>query len=128
MSDQDRFDDELAALDAFVRAGNASAAIEGLQAFEARLTSYIRGEELVLFPVLERFIAVPVVTTARMRSEHTGMQRLLDALRDAIAEHDQQRGLETLCMLRSVVLLHCEKEERVLAPLLRVAGTVGFES
>jgi iron-sulfur cluster repair protein YtfE (RIC family) len=128
MSEQDQFDEELAALDAFLRAGDASAAVMRLEAFEARLTRYIRGEELVLFPVLERFIAVPFVTTARMRSEHARMQHLLDALREALADHDQQRGLETLCMLRSVVLLHCEKEYRVLAPLLRVTGATSFES
>jgi hypothetical protein len=128
MSDRLLFDDDLAALDALLRTGDVTAAFSSLEMFEARLVRYIRSEELLLFPVLERFIAVPIVTTAQMRTEHARLQGIVDTLWQALAQRHAERGLDTLCTLRSVLFLHCEKEERVLAPLLRVTGATSFES
>jgi iron-sulfur cluster repair protein YtfE (RIC family) len=128
ISEHAAFDQDLASLDAFLRSGNVTAAFMHLETFKAMLTRYISGEERVLFPVLERFVAVSAVTTAKMRSEHGRLQCLLDMLCEALEHQDWQSALETLCALRSVLLLHCEKEDRVLAPLLRVTGAVGLES
>lgn len=122
MSEHAAFDEDLASLEGFLRSGDVTAAFLHLEVFKARLTRYICSEERVLFPVLERFVAVPAVTTAKMRSEHGRLQCLLDMLCEALAHQDWQSGFDTLCALRSVLLLHCEKEDRVLAPLLRVTG------
>lgn len=126
-SDQVVLDEDLDALDASLRAGDTSAAFSCLVTFEARLARYIRGEELVLFPVLERFVDVSMEITARMRSEHGRLRRLLDTLWEVLAQHDRPRGLDTLCALRSVLLLHREKEDRVLAPLLRLGSAAGHD-
>ena len=120
ISDQTFLDEDLAALDAHLRGDETIAAFLRLESFDARLTSYVRGEELVLFPVLERFVDVPRGTTAKMRSEHRRLRRLLDNLWQTLARQDLRGGIDALGELRSVLLLHCEKEERVLAPLLRL--------
>jgi iron-sulfur cluster repair protein YtfE (RIC family) len=123
MSDHAVYDEALSSLEASLRSRDATAAFMHLDTFEAALTRYIRGEELVLFPVLERFVAVSSITIAKMRSEHGRLQCLLGMLWEAVRHQDWQCGVDTLCALRSVLLLHCEKEDRVLAPLLRVTAT-----
>jgi iron-sulfur cluster repair protein YtfE (RIC family) len=120
MSEHAAFDEDLASLDGFLRSGDLTAALLHLEVFKVRLTRYIRSEERLLFPVLERFIAVPAATTAKMRSEHGRLHCLLDMLCEELTHEDWQSAFDTLCALRSVLLLHCEKEDRVLAPLLRV--------
>jgi iron-sulfur cluster repair protein YtfE (RIC family) len=116
---QEDWDDRLAQLETSVRAGNRDTALEQLVAFDAELTRYVRGEERLLFPVLERFTSVPSTATAHMRHEHRSLRRLLDTAGELIAREDRRRGLDVLGTLRSVLLLHVAKEEWVLYPLTR---------
>lgn len=115
----DNWDDRLSKLEASLRAGDRELALEDLLAFDADLTSYVRGEERVLFPVLERFTSLPSKVTARMRDEHRSLRRLLDSVEEQVARPDRGRGLDVLSTLRSVLLLHIAKEEWVLHPLMR---------
>lgn len=114
-----RWDDRLSKLEATLQAGDRTAALEQLLAFDAELTRYVRGEENLLFPVLERFTALPAKATAVMRHEHRSLRRLLDTIGELVAREDRRRCLATLATLRSVLLLHVAKEEWVLYPLIR---------
>ena len=115
-----RLDNKLGKLEASLRAGNRDAAFDIYLLFDAELTGYVRGEERLLFPVLERFTSMPTTATRSMRSEHRSLRRLVDTLGELLARDDQRAGIDIVSQLRSVLLLHCEKEDRVLAPLLRL--------
>jgi iron-sulfur cluster repair protein YtfE (RIC family) len=114
-----RMDSKLAALDTCVRAGDHAGAIRQFIAFDADLTRYARGEEQLLFPVIDRFTSVPPSATAHMRSEHRSLRRLVDTLGTLLARDDAPRALDLLGTLRSVLLFHLAKEEWVLAPVMR---------
>ena len=68
-------DDKLAKLGAAVREGNRDAAFDIYLGFDAALISYVRGEERLLFPVLERFTSIPTTATRSMRSEHRSLRK-----------------------------------------------------
>lgn len=120
--DHAHLDDQLAELEAALR-GDHRDGFDRFLAFDGELTRYMRGEERLVFPVLERFTAMPRRATARMRSEHRSLRRLLDTLGEAIARGDAQRGLDVLATLRSVLLLHVTKEEWMLSPLMRAVAS-----
>jgi iron-sulfur cluster repair protein YtfE (RIC family) len=117
--EQARWDDRLSLLEASLRSEDRTTTLEQFLAFDAELTRYVRGEEGVLFPVLERFTSVSPRATASMRNEHRCLRRLVDSIGEMIAREDRQRGLDLLSTLRSVLLLHVAKEEWVLYPLVR---------
>jgi hypothetical protein len=112
-------DETLAVLDACVRAGDHDGAMEQLLAFDAQLARYARGEEQLLFPAIDRFTSIPRGATDCMRREHRSLRRLVDTLGALLARDDAPRVLDVLGTLRSVLLLHLEKEAWVLAPVMR---------
>jgi iron-sulfur cluster repair protein YtfE (RIC family) len=114
-----RMDDSLAKLAASLRVRDRDTAFDIYLEFDADLTGYVRGEERLLFPVLERFTSMPTTATRSMRSEHRSLRRLVDTLGELIARGDERASLETVSKIRSVLLLHVAKEEWVLMPLLR---------
>ena len=85
-------------------------------------------EERFLFPVLEEQEPTPFAPTARMRSEHGFLRRLVAALRDALRGGDRARGLRVLASLRSVLAVHHAKEEWVIHPLLATSLTPATEN
>jgi iron-sulfur cluster repair protein YtfE (RIC family) len=119
--DAERLDDKLSTLEASILAGDRAAVLDHYLAFDAELTRYVRGEERLLFPVLERFTSTPIHATDTMRTEHRSLRRLLESLGELIARADKQRGLDVLTTLRIVLLLHVAKEESLLHPLMRPA-------
>jgi hemerythrin-like domain-containing protein len=116
-----RLDDKLDKLAMALRAGHRDAAFDIYLAFDAEITRYVRGEERLLFPVLERFTSMPTTATRSMRSEHRSLRRLIDTLGELLARGDERAALDIVSKLRSVLLLHVAKEEWVLHPLLRPA-------
>jgi iron-sulfur cluster repair protein YtfE (RIC family) len=114
-----RMDDKLDKLGASLRAGDRNAAFDIYISFDAELTGYVRGEERLLFPVLERFTSMPTAATRSMRSEHRSLRRMVDALGELLARGDKPKSLDIVSKLRSVLILHVAKEEWVLNPLLR---------
>ena len=116
-----RLDDRLDRLAAALRASNHNAAFDINLAFDAEITRYVRGEERLLFTVLERFTSMPTTATRSMRSEHRSLRRLIDTLGELLARGDERAALDIVSKLRSVLLLHVAKEEWVLHPLLRPA-------
>jgi hypothetical protein len=117
--DVGRLDETLLTLAAMMRSGDWTGALEQYIAFDAELARYVKGEERLLFPVLERFTSIPVGATTIMREEHRSMRRLLDSLGVALRMPDQRRGLELVALLRSVLMVHVLKEDGLLKPLLR---------
>jgi iron-sulfur cluster repair protein YtfE (RIC family) len=117
-----RLDTTLATLDTSIRAGDHRMALDLYLAFDGELTRYVRGEERLLFPVLERFTSMPYSATVAMRNEHRSLRRLVDSLGVMIAQHDKAHGLDILASLRSVLMFHIAKEEWVLDPLVRPAS------
>ena len=114
-----RMDSTLAEIDLCVRTGDHDGAMEQLIAFDAELARYARGEEQLLFPVIDRFTSVPPRATEHMRREHRSLRRLVDTLGALLASDDTPRALDILGELRSVLLFHLEKEAWVLAPVMR---------
>ena len=119
MEEASRFDDQLAKLGELLRVADEQHATESLCVFDAQLTRYVRGEEHLLFPVLERFTSVSPAITGRMRIEHRGLRRLVDDLWEALTRGDHRRSLDLVTSLRSVLLLHVAKEDWLLHPVLR---------
>jgi hemerythrin-like domain-containing protein len=118
-----RLADALADLDRFLRAGNDAAAQRRLSTFTERFDRYIRGEERLLFPVLDGGKPGPRAPTAQMRKEHGFLRRMLAAFREALQRADHARGLEVLGTLRSVFVLHYAKEEWLIHPRLAESVT-----
>jgi iron-sulfur cluster repair protein YtfE (RIC family) len=112
------FDGQLERLDASLRAGDNEMARLHLAAFDLQLSGYVRGEERVMFPALERMMSGPCNPTARMRKEHESLRQLVATLWESVDDADKRRGLRVLGALRSLLMLHVVKEDWVLYPLL----------
>lgn len=116
------FDRELAKLDASLRSGDNQMARLHLATFDLQFSGYVRGEERVMFPALERSTSGTCNPTARMRKEHESLRRLVASMWEALDSADERRGLKLLGTLRSVLVLHVVKEDWVLYPLLKRTG------
>lgn len=118
MSDEHpSFDAELAKLDASLRSGDDEMARLYLASFDLQLSGYVRGEERVVFPVIER-LSGRCLQTAKMRVEHQSLRTLVETMWDALRRADRDRCRSVLGSLRSVLALHVAKEDWILAPLL----------
>jgi iron-sulfur cluster repair protein YtfE (RIC family) len=113
-----RLEAALGALEVALCAGDTVTAGAQLATFEVGLTRCVRGEETLLFPVLERSVTTRFAPTAKMRQEHLELWKLATAIWDAMARADRPRALEVLGRLRSVFVLHVAKEEWSIYPLL----------
>ncbi len=104
-----QLDDELAGLARSLRTGEHMLALLQLAGFALKLDHSIRREERVLA------LAYPAHTTllAKLRAEHASLRRLVGLVVAAIDRSDERRALEVIQKLRSVLLLHLVKEERL---------------
>jgi iron-sulfur cluster repair protein YtfE (RIC family) len=117
--EQTYFDAQLAKLDTSLRTGDNEMARLHLMRFDLQLSGYVRGEERVVFPVLEQIASGPSSPTAKMRKEHESLRRLVRTMWDALDRADRHRGLQVLGTLRSLLALHVAKEDWILYPLLK---------
>lgn len=113
-----RLEAALSDLEVALHSGDSDTICAHLATFEAGLNRYVRGEERVLFPVLDALFPNRSGPTARMRREHRSLRRLVADVGGSIARGDGPRGADTLGDLRSVFQLHIAKEELILYPLL----------
>ena len=115
--EHEQLDHELARLAESLRTGDHMKACLQLADFALRLDDSIYREEraLAFFERLEPATPTPL---PKMRTEHTSMRRLIGMIANALDRADDRRGLEVIGKLRSVLLLHLEKE-RTLEPLRR---------
>lgn len=116
-------DDHVACDDLFAGAENAVAGADwaggrnGFDAFRAATLRHFEREEAVLFPAFEAATGMAGGPTMVMRSEHEQMRVVLDAMAQAVAQHDATAYLgnsETLLML---LRQHNLKEEQILYPM-----------
>lgn len=116
-------DDHVACDDLFAEAENAVAGADwtggrnGFDAFRLATLRHFEREEAVLFPAFEAATGMAGGPTMVMRSEHEQMRVVLDAMAQAVAQHDATAYLghsETLLML---LRQHNLKEEQILYPM-----------
>jgi len=115
MADEDAwYENGLAAVERWIRLGDCEMARLDLAAFDLELSGYVRGEERVVFPAIERMHPAPFAPTARMRREHGRLRAMLLAVWSALEHGQPWEALEVLGGLRSVLLLHVAKEDWIL--------------
>lgn len=102
----DQLDHELARLADSLRSNRHLLACLQLAEFALKLERCIHREERVLS-------AASAGPLAKVKTEHASLRRLISAIAAAIDQSDERRGLELVGKLRSVLLLHLAKEERL---------------
>jgi hemerythrin-like domain-containing protein len=116
--DHDRLDEILRDLETALGVGDRETAASVLSSSRALLHRYIRREEDVLFPSVERRSSRARACTLRLRREHERMRFLVIAVERALSRGEARRGLVLVSMLRSVLLIHSAKEQWGIYPLL----------
>ncbi len=114
VDDDSWYETGLAAVERWLRLGDFEMARLDLAAFDLELSGYVRSEERVVFPAIERLHAEPFAPTARMRSEHGKLRSLLLDVWSALDHGQSWQALEVLGGLRSVLVLHVAKEDWIL--------------
>lgn len=115
--DLEQLDHELAALASCLRSGDHMRACARLAELAFKLDRYISREERALaaaFHALDGAAPRPLVA---MRREHTSLREIVAAIASALDRADGARAIDIIGKLRSVLLLHVVKEERLLAPM-----------
>lgn len=105
------WDAELARLAGALREGQHMLACMRLAQFALELEHRIRREERALATVSYAPLAL-----AKVRGEHAALRRLVAMIASALDRGDDRRALDGVSKLRSVLVLHVAKEERL--PLL----------
>lgn len=114
--DHEQLDLELARLGQSLRSGDHMLACLQLADFALRMDHYLRREERALLLARQLLdVTVPRALDTVMH-EHARLRELVAAIASALDRSDDQRCIETICKLRSVLLLHAAKKERLLAP------------
>lgn len=118
MADDHRHcDDEFAAIEQAVKAGDWARAAAALKNFHDAMERHLGAEETTLFPAFEAATGMTMGPTRVMRMEHVQIRSLLDDLRAAVEDGDAAsfRGqAETLLILMQQ---HNLKEENILYPM-----------
>lgn len=114
LEDHEQLDHELVRLGQSVACGDHMSACLQLAEFALKLDLYIRREERVL--AMEPLsIVTPPRVVATVHREHTSLRQLVARIAAALDRADDTRCVDTLCKLRSVLILHMAKEEMLLA-------------
>lgn len=88
-----------------------------LAEFALKLDHYIvREERAMMLAHRTAESTKPSKALASVRREHTSLRQLVAAVAAALDKADDRRAVEIVSKLRSVLLLHVAKEERLLAP------------
>ncbi len=112
--DHEQFDQELVRIGQTLHEGDHMSACLQLAEFALKLDLYIRREERVL--AMEPLsVLMPPRALACVQREHTSLRQLVARIATALDGADDTRCVDTLCKLRSVLLLHLAKEELLLA-------------
>lgn len=111
--EHDQLDQELARLAESLRSGEHMMACLHLAEFAVMLDHCIHREERELALASERLLRRPELPLAKVQREHASLRRLISAIASALDGADDGRGLELVGKLRSVLLLHVAKEERL---------------
>jgi hypothetical protein len=121
MTDEhDQIDPRLALLAQSLRSGDHMLACLQLAELALRLDRCIQREERVLSLTCALQDSPSPIPLAKIRAEHASLRHLVSSIANALDRADDRRCLELVGKLRSVLLLHLMKEERLggrLAPL-----------
>lgn len=120
-SEHEKLDELLAELEQTLLANQLAHAREQLARFAGKLDRYIRGEELILFPVFDQLAETAPVPTSAMRREHERLLRMVTAISRRIERSERADALAIVRNLRSIYLLHNVKEDGVIYPLVALA-------
>lgn len=114
--DHEQLDQELSRLAQSLHGGDHMQACLQLAEFALKLDHYITREERALTVVHRVVEGSKPKALASVRREHTSLRQLVAAVAAALDRADDGRAVEIVSKLRSVLLLHVAKEERLLAP------------
>lgn len=114
VDDDTWYESGLANVERWIRLGDCEMARIELAAFDLELSGYVRGEERVVFPALERMHAEPFAPTTHMRTEHGKLRAMLLAMWSALDRDQPWQALEELGRLRSVLVMHIVKEDWIV--------------
>lgn len=115
--EHEQLDNELARLAEALRGGDQMAACIYLAEFATKLDRRIRQEERALALAYERHELTAAKPLATVRSEHASLRCMVNSIALALDGAEDRRGLELVGKLRSVLVLHLAKEDR-LQPVL----------
>ncbi|HTL32012.1 MAG TPA: hemerythrin domain-containing protein [Kofleriaceae bacterium] len=114
--DHEQLDQELERLGRTLRSGEHMLACLQLAELALKLDHFLRREERALaFACLLIGVNRPHAL-ASLRREHTSLRQLVSAIASALDRADDRSCLASVSKLRSVLLLHVEKEKRLHAP------------
>jgi iron-sulfur cluster repair protein YtfE (RIC family) len=119
--EHEQLDELLAELEHTLTANQVAHARQSLARFAGKLDRYIRGEELLLFPVFDQLAETAPVPTRAMREEHERLLQMATSISRCIERNELAVALAMLRKLRSVYLLHNVKEDGVIYPLVALA-------
>jgi hypothetical protein len=112
--DHEQLDQELIRLGHALDLGDHMSACLQLAEFALRLDLYICREERVLATEPLSTLTPPRIV-ATVHREHTSLRQLVARIATGLDGADDTRCVDTLCKLRSVLLLHMAKEEMLLS-------------
>lgn len=102
---------------------------EAVQFLRHRLIPHARAEEQFLYPVIDRLESARL-GSALMRWDHAEIERLTEELHSAwekmmsnrlLTDEVERHVRETLLALHSVLVVHFQKEDDVIVPLLEAS-------
>ncbi len=114
--DHEQLDQELSRLAQSLHSGDHMQACLQLAEFALKLDHYIVREERAMMLAHRTAEHTNPKALASVRREHTSLRQLVAAIAAALDRADDRRAVEIVSKLRSVLLLHVAKEERLLAP------------
>lgn len=119
-------DDLFAEVETQVHHGAWPAAESAYQRLAEGIEWHFQAEENRLFPALEAVTGHSSGPTEVMREEHTQLRELMEACREALADHDASSYADRAETLLILLQQHNAKEENILYPMCeRVLGPRG---
>ncbi len=110
----EQLDHELATLASSLRSGDHMFACARLGELAFKLDRYISREERALALAFQRGDGAAPRPVVVMQREHNSLREIVAAIASALDRADDARAIDIVGKLRSVLLLHIAKEERLL--------------
>lgn len=94
----------------------------GLTRLKRKMQLHIFREETFVFPSSEG--SVPHALILGLLTEHAGMLRMIDKILSYLKDDDIERAIDRLAGLDRLLLIHCEREEKVIYMRLVESGSI----
>ncbi|MBK1673404.1 hypothetical protein CKO35_08790 [Ectothiorhodospira shaposhnikovii] len=116
-TDHRECDYRLADLEFAIADGDWEAADAGFREFHHDMERHLQREETLLFPAIESVSGGTMGPTEVMRREHDQMRALMEEIRIAKDQRDENTTLGVIETLMTMIQLHNVKEEQILYPM-----------